>query len=141
MKVRAWDDMEKEFGLDEGGDIKCRCWFTKQMRPTCGKTMRIESVFEESKIYRLAGDITHHFTDEMLEAVADDFKVGDRVRVIGNTRHSAESAQRVLSVANSRTVSMTTVFASTKPIRAFIIAVTSVRNVTGSTLWLTRLRK
>lgn len=90
MKVRAWDDMEKEFGLDEGGDIKCRCWFTKQMRPTCGKTMRIESVFEELKIYLLAGDITHRFTDEMLEAVADDFKVGDRVRVIGNIRHSAE---------------------------------------------------
>ena len=90
MKVRAWDDMEKEFGLDPSGDIKCGCWFTKQMRPTCGKTMRIESVFEELKIYRLAGDITHHFTDEMLEAVADDFKVGDRVRIVKKNSHCAE---------------------------------------------------
>ena len=79
MKVRAWDDMEKEFGLDAGGDIKCRCWFTKQMRDLCGKIVQIESVSPESKTYCIKDDY-HTFTDDMLEA--DDFKVGDRVRIV-----------------------------------------------------------
>lgn len=89
MKVRAWDDMEKEFGLDASGDIKCRCWFTKGMRDSCGKIVQIESVSPEIEAYYVKDDF-HAFTDDMLEAVADDFKVGDRVRVIGNIRHSAE---------------------------------------------------
>ena len=89
VRVRAWDDMKKEFGLDASGDIKCRCWFTKQMRELCGKIVQIESVSPKSEIYSIK-DGYHNFTDDMLEAVADDFKVGDRVRVIGNISHLAE---------------------------------------------------
>lgn len=79
MRVRAWDDMEKEFGLDASGDIKCRCWFTKGMRDSCGKIVQIESVSPHIEAYYIKDDF-HAFTDDMLEAVADDFKVGDRVR-------------------------------------------------------------
>lgn len=89
VRVRAWDDMEKEFGLDASGDIKCRCWFTKQMRELCGKIVQIESVSPKSEIYCIK-DGYHNFTDDMLEAVADDFKVGDRVRIVKNVSHCAE---------------------------------------------------
>lgn len=87
VRVRAWDDMEKEFGLDGSGDIKCRCWFTKQMRDLCGKIVQIKSVSPESEIYCIKDDY-HTFTDDMLEA--DEFKVGDRVRVVKNASHCAE---------------------------------------------------
>ena len=89
MKVRAWDDMEKEFGLEAGGDIKCRCYFTKQMRDLCGKIVQIESIFSEFEGYRIKDDF-HTFTDDMLEAVAYDFKVGDRVRIVKKNSHCAE---------------------------------------------------
>lgn len=87
MKVRAWDDMEKEFGLDASGNIKCRCWFTKQMRDLCGKIVQIESVSPHIEAYYIKDDF-HTFTDDMLEA--DDFKVGDRVRIVKNVSHCAE---------------------------------------------------
>lgn len=89
VRVRAWDDMEKEFGLDASGDIECRCWFTKGMRDSCGKIVQIESVSPEIDAYYIKDDF-HAFTDDMLEAVADDFKVGDRVRVVKNVSHCAE---------------------------------------------------
>lgn len=89
MKVRAWDDMEKEFGLGASGDIKCRCRFTKGMRDSCGKIVQIESVSPHIEAYYIKDDF-HAFTDDMLEAVADDFKVGDRVRIVKNVSHCAE---------------------------------------------------
>lgn len=89
VRVRAWDDMEKEFGLDANGDIKCRCWFIKQMRDLCGKIVQIESVSPKSETYCIKDDY-HTFTDDMLEAVAYDFKVGDRVRIVKNVSHCAE---------------------------------------------------
>lgn len=89
MRVRAWDDMEKEFGLDASGDIKCRCWSTKGMRDLCGKIVQIESVSPKIEAYFINDDV-HAFTDDMFEAVADDFKVGDRVRIVKNDSHCAE---------------------------------------------------
>lgn len=89
VRVRAWDDMEKEFGLNADGDIKCRCWFTKGMRDSCGKIVQIESVSPEIETYCIKDDF-HTFTDDMLEAVAYDFKVGDRVRIVKNVSHCAE---------------------------------------------------
>ncbi len=87
MRVRAWDDMEKEFGLDANGDIKCRYWFTKMMRNLCGKIVQIESVFPKFETYCIKDDF-HTFTDDVLEAV--DFKVGDRVRIVKRISHCAE---------------------------------------------------
>ena len=89
MKVRAWDDMEKEFGLDADGDIKCRCRFTKGMRDSCGKIAQIESVSPHIEAYYIKEDY-HAFTDDMLEAVAYDLKVGDRVRIVKKDSHRAE---------------------------------------------------
>lgn len=89
VRVRAWDDMEKEFGLNASGDIKCRCWFTRGMRDSCGKIVQIESVSPEIDAYYIKDDF-HAFTDDMLEAVAYDFKVGDRVRIVKDVSHCAK---------------------------------------------------
>lgn len=89
VRVRAWDDMEKEFGLDANGNIKCRCWFTEQMRDLCGKIVQIERVSTQFETYGIKDDF-HIFADDMLEDVADDFKVGDRVRIVKKYSHCAE---------------------------------------------------
>lgn len=69
VRVRAWEDMENEFGLDNDGDINCPPrYFTTEMSELCGKTMRVSDVLPYSDAYFLEGD-SHFFTDEMLEDV------------------------------------------------------------------------
>ena len=70
VRVRKWDDMVKEFGVDGDGDIDCNSHtcFIKSMKGLCGKEFVVEEV--EANSYYLgyeAGD--YDFTDEMLETV------------------------------------------------------------------------
>lgn len=41
VRIRQWDDMEKEFGTNECGSVACRCRFTNGMKPLCGKYAEI----------------------------------------------------------------------------------------------------
>ena len=43
VKVRTWEDMKKEFGLDCFYNIKCRCTFLEDMKEYCGKIVTIKS--------------------------------------------------------------------------------------------------
>ena len=44
VRIREWDDMKEEFGLDEREDyILCRPVFAMEMRPLCGATATVES--------------------------------------------------------------------------------------------------
>lgn len=49
--VREWDDMEKEFGLDSGGDIKAKCCFVESMREHCGKSVTITGFTPEGNYW------------------------------------------------------------------------------------------
>ena len=68
VRIRQWDDMEAEYGLDEYGSILVPLIFTDSMRKFCGHWGRITCVYEENY------DIEFSFTsnscswgDEMLE--------------------------------------------------------------------------
>lgn len=37
VRIREWDDMESEFGLNARRDIKCACVFVTVMRESCGE--------------------------------------------------------------------------------------------------------
>lgn len=41
VRIRSWDDMEKEFGLDLYGNIECECAFTIGMKHLCGTEFTI----------------------------------------------------------------------------------------------------
>lgn len=43
VRIRQWDDMEKEFGLTMLGSIRCRCCFADGMKPLCGKYAEIKT--------------------------------------------------------------------------------------------------
>lgn len=42
-RIRQWDDMEAEFGLD-GGDIPCDMFFIHGMKYLCGKQFTIKQI-------------------------------------------------------------------------------------------------
>lgn len=54
--IREWDDMEREFGLDFGGDIKAKCCFVRPMRKYCGKKMTIGGIAGEGNYTMVNGD-------------------------------------------------------------------------------------
>lgn len=64
VRVRNWDDMEKEFGIDSDGDIKCDICFTKDMRKYCGNVYKI--VRASGLYYGLDGCGRFNFTDDMI---------------------------------------------------------------------------
>lgn len=44
VRIRQWNDMEREFGLRQFGDIACRYGFTKPMIPLCGRAATITDI-------------------------------------------------------------------------------------------------
>ena len=44
VRIRQWDDMEKEFGTRSTGSVNCRCLFTVAMKPLCGKYAEIKDL-------------------------------------------------------------------------------------------------
>ena len=50
VRIRQWDDMEKEFGTDSVGSVACRYFFTNGMKPLCGKYAEIKDLRVDSKV-------------------------------------------------------------------------------------------
>lgn len=78
LLVRQWDDMVREFGVNEDGDVKTSIGFGKGARALCGKQFTVmgESVDTYVKIYKCAfnGEVspTHWFTADELEPLPDE---------------------------------------------------------------------
>lgn len=51
VMIRYWDDMAREYGVNERGDIPMRyCLFQKGMKKYCGYVARIEEIEQEEYI-------------------------------------------------------------------------------------------
>ena len=37
VRIRDWDDMKREFGVDREGDIQAETWFRKKQKYLCGE--------------------------------------------------------------------------------------------------------
>lgn len=78
VKVREWDDMKKEFGVDSLGNIDIsNCCFIYAMKKFCGKTYIISQI--RSKGYYLSDCGDYIFADETLiqyEFTESDLKTG-----------------------------------------------------------------
>ncbi len=73
VRVRSWEDMEREFGLDEFGDINTEIWFAPPMKEYCGKVVEISEIV--GNYYKIRKDKElWSFTDEMLEPVIFDWE-------------------------------------------------------------------
>mgnify|MGYP006935418471 CR=1 FL=1 len=45
VRIRYWDDMASEFGVDEDGKIPCKYVFTQAMRVFCGQEYTISTTW------------------------------------------------------------------------------------------------
>lgn len=76
VRVRSWESMEKEFGVNKNGSIKCRIeevWFIKDMKKYCGEIVTIKEAIDN--IYKTKeDDELWNFTDDMLEPVEFDWE-------------------------------------------------------------------
>lgn len=50
VRIRQWDDMEKEFGINRAGIILTRHGFVVNMKPLCGKYAEIVGLEENDKV-------------------------------------------------------------------------------------------
>lgn len=83
VRIRQWDDMEKEFGTDAYGNINCSASFSNRMRQLCGKKATISHIgkffsqnvsltdFEDCK----GIDTNWYYSTDMLEPVEDDTEI------------------------------------------------------------------
>ena len=72
VRIRQWDDMAEEFGVDKEGVIKCYMSFIKNMKHLCGRKCRITSIdgnrvkLDFGKCY---GDTAWNYSTDMIEHI------------------------------------------------------------------------
>lgn len=64
VRIRDWDDMEAEFGLNSWGNIDCRFTFTDEMSAYCGEVYTIEYIDGREHV---------HFTEQ--NSLSSDYNV------------------------------------------------------------------
>ena len=77
VRIRQWDDMEREFGLDSLGDINCKLFFTRAMEGEglCGRTATIIDIDSDGGVDLAfddkSGDLEWQYSTDMLEPLID----------------------------------------------------------------------
>lgn len=69
VRIREWDDMEKEFGVDSLGDIQCYGTFVSGMKEFCGRVGTVCGRYRD-KFYIVSfdGERSHwNFSDDMID--------------------------------------------------------------------------
>lgn len=72
VKIRQWDDMALEFGVDDDGDIKMPIYFIKDMQQFCGRIVTIKNRcvgLDNEEYYDIVEDTEQAFcfSDDMFE--------------------------------------------------------------------------
>lgn len=71
VKIRQWDDMEKEFGLGDSGFIKVHFSFNSYMKHLCGRIATITNILSDGKVILdfedKSGDIYWTYSTDMIE--------------------------------------------------------------------------
>jgi hypothetical protein len=69
-RIKSWNKMFKEFGVNSRGHINCKSLFTENMNPLCGMT--VEKDCEELDGYTISPDMIEEYTE---------YEVGDAIKV------------------------------------------------------------
>lgn len=80
VRIRTWEDLREEFGIDEDGNIPCKFTFTEYMKNMCGDEFIITNIYNgkysghERGSVMLSIDMLEPPTDEEIDgAEIDDF--------------------------------------------------------------------
>lgn len=91
VQFKSWEEMEKEFGVDIEGDIKCRNVFNKDMKHLCGTFATVCDILSKHVVYltdfTARGETEFIFSDDMLKPAKGEkkYRVGDKVQYNGST--------------------------------------------------------
>lgn len=75
VKIRTWESMEKEFGLDDDGCIKTKDYFVTNMRKFCGQTVTVKEIkdgFYEGNFRIEEDSFYYNFPPECVECIVKD---------------------------------------------------------------------
>lgn len=71
VKIKTWEQMESEFGLDDFGAIDCGAeFFVPSMKDFCGTVQEISEAEVGWYVMKGIGDV-YSFIDEMIEGLAE----------------------------------------------------------------------
>ena len=84
VRIKSWEEMEEEFGLDCAGNINCKSCFTDSMKKFCGATATISGINSDEivELTSTSSDLDFSFwtfSTDMIKKV--NFKPGDKVRI------------------------------------------------------------
>lgn len=104
VRIRDWDDMEREYGTDSDGDIKVHDMsFLRCMRHLCGRYATIRSIDRQDNIIGLenwsddSGDTLWFFTTEMVEPAEENtLKQGEKKDMNKLLELYCEKAERTI---------------------------------------------
>lgn len=104
VRIRDWDDMEREYGTDSDGNIKVPdIIFTRCMRHLCGRYATIRSIDRQDNIIGLknwsddSGDTLWYFTTEMVEPAEENtLKQGEKKDMNKLLELYCEKAERTI---------------------------------------------
>ena len=111
VRIRQWEDMEKEFGTDLCGDIVMKGYwhFAKGMRHLCGREAVITEICDqrvELDFDSKTGDMDWNYTTDIIEKVEDtkmtkkDLENGMVVETRGGDRHLVIEKSGVINFMN-----------------------------------------
>lgn len=74
LRVRDWDDMERQFGCNIDGDIDCEFTFTNEMSYMCGMTFTVANIDNHSREFSSVEGIEENYaiSSDMLEYLIED---------------------------------------------------------------------
>lgn len=99
VRIRSWEDMEKEFGVDSDGDIKCHYFFTQDMKDLCGKIFTISRIglytvsFKENQTYSFSTDMIEPVTLENSQPLYEIHILSDGVKTTATYIEKGEVKQ------------------------------------------------
>ena len=80
VRIRQWDDMKAQFGVDHFGDIQVPYQFTTGMKKFCGREFTVRKTARDSyactyQYFFVEPDATCSWSEEMLEPVEDECEI------------------------------------------------------------------
>lgn len=69
LRIRQWDDMEEEFGLDIDGDIQCQYEFTNEMKRLSGREVVVSGIDPSDNEIIVNPRVGYYISADMLEPI------------------------------------------------------------------------
>ena len=73
VRIRAWEDMEKEFGTTYCNEIKCKFTFVHEMKHLCGRIATITNIDKDKQVgldfEDKSGKICWAYSTDMIEPI------------------------------------------------------------------------